>query len=173
MNSSRALNVIGALSLAVADDIVRATSALAPEPGPAGAAIVLIGHEPGISIRALASGVGLSHAGAVRLVDRLVADGLAERRSQASDRRERALHLTDLGRRRCDAILGARDGVLSRGLAALGSDEVVLLAGLAERLLRAAVTDEAGAYRVCRLCNFAACTECPVDNTLASMPGAT
>jgi hypothetical protein len=33
-------------------------------------ALSLIGHVPGLSIESLANGIGLSHAGTVRLVDR-------------------------------------------------------------------------------------------------------
>ena len=57
------------------DDIVRATSSRAPEAGPTASALSLLAHEPGLSIRTLAIGVGLSHAGTVRLVDRLATEG--------------------------------------------------------------------------------------------------
>jgi len=48
-------------------------------------ALALLAHEPGLSIRTLAISVGLSHAGTVRLVDRLAAEGLIERRGHATD----------------------------------------------------------------------------------------
>ena len=67
----RNMNVFGALALLLADEIVRSASAQAPEVGPASSALALLHHEPGLSIRKLAAGVALSHAGAVRLVDRL------------------------------------------------------------------------------------------------------
>ena len=51
----------------ISDDIVRASSSRAPEAGPAGSALALLAHQPGLSIRMLAVGVGLSHAGTVRL----------------------------------------------------------------------------------------------------------
>ncbi|MCM3681070.1 hypothetical protein M3656_17700 [Sphingomonas paucimobilis] len=40
----------------------------------------------------LAVGVGLSHAGTVRLADRLTAEGLIESRATATDGRVRSLH---------------------------------------------------------------------------------
>ena len=70
----------GAFALAISDDIVRASSSRAPEAGPAASALALLAHKPGLSIRMLAIRVGLSHAGTVRLVDRLVSEGLIERR---------------------------------------------------------------------------------------------
>lgn len=171
MSASRDRNVIGAVALMVADEMVRATSAAAPEEGPAAAALALVGHVPGLSIRALAAGVGLSHAGAVRLVDRLVAGGLVERRGDAHDGRTRALHLTPAGAAASGAVLAARDGVLAGALAALRPDEVALLAALSERVLRARLRDADHAYRICRLCADAACTDCPVDDELARRDG--
>lgn len=166
MPERRDRNVFGAFALMVADEIVRATSAAAPEEGPAAAALALLAHVPGLSIRTLAAGVGLSHAGTVRLVDRLVADGLAERRGNAADGRARALHLTSAGEAASAAVLAGRDAVLAGALSALSPDEVGVLAALAERVLRARLRDAEHALRVCRLCGYAACTDCPVDDAL-------
>ena len=84
-------NLIGAVALALADEINRASSSTAPEEGPAAAALALIRHAPGLSIRTLASGVALTHAGTVRLVDRLESLGYIERRLHATDGRTRSL----------------------------------------------------------------------------------
>lgn len=166
MDPTRARNVFGAIVLAFADEIVRAASSPAPEEGPAASALVLLGHEPGLSIRTLAAGVRLSHAGTVRLIDRLEADGLVERRPHAMDGRMRSLHLTATGETACAAVLAARDDVLSRGLAALTPDELSTLGALSERMLRAALRDEDHAYRICRLCDYGGCRQCPVDDEL-------
>lgn len=166
MKPKRARNVFGAIALAVADEIVRAANELAPEAGPAASALALIGHEPGLSIRMLSAGVGLSHAGAVRLVDRLETEGLVERRLQATDGRTRSLHLTASGEAASAAVLEARDGVLSRGLAALSPQELSTLGELAEKMLRASLRDEAHAYRICRLCQHSECRQCPVEDEL-------
>ncbi|WP_243770451.1 MarR family transcriptional regulator [Enterobacter kobei] len=48
----------------------------------------------------LAIGVGLSHAGTVRLVDRLVSEGLIERREHSTDGRARSSILLQLARSR-------------------------------------------------------------------------
>jgi hypothetical protein len=81
MDGPRNRNIFGAFALMISDDIVRATSSRAPEAGPTGSALALLAHEPGLSIRTRAIGVGLSQAGTVRLVDRLATEGLIERRA--------------------------------------------------------------------------------------------
>ena len=85
-------------------DIVRASSSRAPEAGPAASALALIAHKPGLSIRMLSVGVGLSHAATVRLVDRLSTEGLVERREHSTDGRTRSLHLTEAGKVASDVI---------------------------------------------------------------------
>lgn len=159
-------NLIGAAALALADEIIRASSVSAPEGGPAAAALALIRHEPGLSVRSLSAGVGLTHAGTVRLLDRLDSLGLIERRLHATDGRTRAVHLTELGQSSCANVLEARDRVISRGLAALTREEQKTLSELAERMLRANLEDEPHAYRICRLCDYSACKNCPVGDEL-------
>lgn len=166
MDGIRDRNVFGAFALMVSDDIVRAASTFAPEAGPSAAALALLDHEPGLSIRTLAAGVGLSHAGTVRLVDRLVSDGLVERRGHATDGRTRALHLTAAGERASAAVLGARDNALARGLSVLSPEELVTLSELSGRVLRASLRDVEHAYHICRLCSYGTCTDCPVEHEL-------
>ncbi|MFA4938873.1 MarR family winged helix-turn-helix transcriptional regulator [Brevundimonas sp.] len=150
----------------ISDDIVRASSSRAPEAGPTASALALLAHEPGLSIRMLAIGVGLSHAGAVRLVDRLAADGLIERRDHLTDGRTRSLHLTPTGEIASNEVLAARDQVIAEGLSILDPDELKILSGIAERVLRDRLQNLGHAYRICRLCCYAGCTECPIDAEL-------
>ena len=166
MKSIRSRNVFGAFALMVGDNIVSAASSCAPEAGPAAAALALLDHEPGLSIRTLAAGVGLSHAGTVRLVDRLVSEGLVERRGHATDGRTRSLHLTGAGEKASAAVLNARDKVLARALATLSADELATLSSLSERVLRACLRDLEHAYHICRLCGYASCADCPIEAEL-------
>jgi DNA-binding MarR family transcriptional regulator len=166
MDDARTENVVGALALALSDALLRDAQDQAPEPGPAAAAIALLGHEPGMAIERLRRALGLSHPGAVRLVDRLVADGLVVRRPSPNDRRAVALYLTDAGRERCRAIQGARQRSLARALAALAPAEREALGLLAGKLLGALVENLDQAYSVCRLCDPGVCSECPVDAAL-------
>lgn len=163
MNAPRNRNIFGAFALMISDDIVRATSSRAPEAGPTASALALLAHEPGLSIRTLAIGVGLSHAGTVRLVDRLATEGLIERRDHATDGRTRSLYLTADGRRASKKVLNARDQVIAEGLSVLSTEELVLLGALSERVLRARLQNPEHLYRICRLCSHDACDDCPID----------
>ena len=98
----RDANLLGTLSLAVAGRIETATeSPLGPSaPAALSALDGFLGGEP---IDALRQTLGLTHSGAVRLVDRLAEAGLAERRP-GPDARTVAVVLTPVGharRRRC------------------------------------------------------------------------
>jgi len=167
MTDSNIENVIGALALALADTMQRDAQANAPEPGPAAAAITLIGHVPGLSIERLRRALSLSHSGAVRLVDRMAADGLVARFSARDDLRAVELRLTPLGETTCNAILSARQTGLASALTVLSPEEFQEFGRLAAKLLRGFVSTEDHAYRICRLCNYTACLECPVAAELA------
>jgi len=166
MNETRDRNIFGAFALMIGDDIVRATSSRAPEAGPAASALALLAHKPGLSIRMLAVGVGLSHAGTVRLVDRLVSEGLIERRGHATDGRTRSLYLTPTGETASDGVLAARDQVIAEGLSILNPTEMKVLSDIAERVLRARLESLDQSYRICRLCCYEGCTNCPIDDEL-------
>lgn len=166
MRDPRIENIVGALALALSDAILHDAQEKAPEPGPAAAALVLLGHDPGMTIERLRRALGLSHPGAVRLVDRLVADGLVVRVPSRRDRRAVALHLTEAGAAGCAAILAARQDGLAKALAGLGAEELATFGALAEKVLRRLVRDPDHAYAVCRLCNLPACDDCPVDDEL-------
>jgi DNA-binding MarR family transcriptional regulator len=150
----------------ISDDIVRASSSRAPEAGPAASALALLAHKPGLSIRMLAVGVGLTHAGAVRLVDRLANEGLIERREHSTDGRTRSLYLTLAGEVASDEVLASRDQVIAEGLSILSPEESKLLCDMAERVLRDRLENLEHSYRICRLCCYEGCTNCPVDAEL-------
>jgi DNA-binding MarR family transcriptional regulator len=159
-------NQMGALTLALADDMRIAAEHAAGEAGPAAAALVLTGHVPGLSIAALAQAVGLSHPGTVRLVDRLAGDGLIMRRPDPKDRRTVNLHLTQMGTTRAAAVQAARTVPLQALVGALTPDEVASLHGAVARLLAERTGGEADALRLCRLCDHGRCANCPVEAAL-------
>ena len=163
----RVENLVGALSLAVADDLLRAAQDRVPLPAPA-AAISLVGHAPGMSIEQLSRATGLSHPGAVRLVDRLVRGGLLDRGRSAIDGRAVALALTPAGEDLSRRILSSRRGVLSRALAGLGPADREAFGRIAETMLRAMIGGEDDAMEVCRLCDPSVCDDCPVEAELAA-----
>ena len=164
MNRDR--NTIGAFALLIGDEIARVVASKAPDAGPTAAALALLDHEPGLSIRTLSAGVGLSHAGTVRLVDRLVSEGLIERRGHADDSRVRSLYLTPSGEQASAAVLDARSEALASSLDVLSADEVAILADMSRRVLRARLRESDHSYRICRLCKHDACANCPIDAEL-------
>ena len=154
------VNVLGAAGMAVMDGI---WAALAPEIGHPSdaAALVAIGHAPGLSNDGLRQVLRLSHPGAVRLADRLVAAGLVERRT-ANARRAVSLHVTPKGTACRTALLAARKTVLERMLAPLQAHERDTLAALLGKMLTAVPRDELQVLEACRLCDEKQCQNCPV-----------
>jgi DNA-binding MarR family transcriptional regulator len=168
MDGDRTANLLGALALTLTDAIQAAAERQAPEPGAAAAAIALLRHDPGMTIERLRRALGLSHPGAVRLVDRLERAGAVERRASTGDRRAVALYLTPDGERRVPAVLGGRRQEIEAVLAILAPEEQAILGTLLEKMLRGLVRDVDHAYSVCRLCDDLACTACPVEAALAA-----
>lgn len=127
------VEAVGELALAVANRLAEAA-----EPGLHGsggaALLALSGSGAGGTIDALANEVGLTHSGAVRLVDRLSRAGLVERRAGA-DQRSAALFLTPAGRRAARRTLARREGAVESILAPLTRDERDTLGRLAQKLL--------------------------------------
>ena len=59
------------------------------------AMIAVVSRHPGATQRMIAEALEMSEASAGRLIDRLCADGLLERRDRDDDRRARAVYLTE------------------------------------------------------------------------------
>jgi DNA-binding MarR family transcriptional regulator len=160
-------NLLGALALAVSDRLRAATEGeeddglTASEP----AALVTLAHYPDQSVVNLGRTLGLTHSGAVRLVDRLEADGLL-RRTTGGPGRMLALRLTGAGRRAAQRALARREAALGQIVRLLDPGDVATLERLAARLLAGLTTDRSSAYRLCRLCDEPPCAAagCPVDH---------
>lgn len=165
MTEAKIENLVGALALALADDLLRAAQNHVNLSAPA-AAIALVSHAPGMTIDELSRALGLSHPGAVRLVDRLEQGGLLIRSRSADDGRAIALSLTQSGVDVCRRILESRQNTLSHALATLSQPDRETLGRLAETMLRGLVTGADHAAQVCRLCDPHACRECPVEAEL-------
>jgi len=165
---ARTSNLLGALAMGVSDAVRAAAERQTARSGETPAALVALGHVAGINIDSLSRVLGLSHAGTVRLVDRLVADGMVERRPGASDGRTVALHLTRGGRERRRQVLAERRAAIDGVISPLSEPERVRLAQLLEKLLSGLPRDPLHAFSICRLCEDAVCTPCPIDAALAS-----
>lgn len=165
----RTANLLGALALLVADALADEATRVRGRSGAAGAALAVIAQDPGLGIEALRRPLRLSQSAAVRVVDALVADGLA-RREPGPDGRSVAVHLTEVGRREALTLLDARAAALDGVLAALTAAERQTLADLLDRTLHAATRDRAHATTVCRFCDLDFCPlqTCPVERRAAA-----
>lgn len=143
----------GALALAVADRIASVSASFSPS-GPATAVMVFLSLEPGLPISVLASRIRLSHAGTVRLIDRLEHEQLVERRRHIADRRARFIHLTNSGKKITGALLEAREQVISECASPLSPNDLDILGMLSERLLVANGFDKDGSISLCHLCSY-------------------
>jgi MarR family transcriptional regulator, negative regulator of the multidrug operon emrRAB len=162
----RLTNLLGALSTGICDASQEAAGAAAGLDGAAQAALVaLVAFLPGGSVKDLSQVVGLTHSGAVRLVDRLVVAGLVAR-SPGHDARSRSVTLTAAGRRAAHRIRAARSAAIAHTIEGLTADERAAFAELCEQVI-AAVTRQRLEQRsvnrapiggaLCRMCDFAAC----------------
>ena len=165
MDCNKAENIIGAMVLTLSDLMLKATQIEAPA-NISAAGITLIGHVPGISIQELSQGLELSHPGTVRLVDRLEADDLVERRRSNTDGRAVSLTLTLKGKKREQIILASRRTALSNAMSSLSNKEFQALAKISDKLITAILSDEEHGFRICRLCDSKVCLGCPIDAEL-------
>jgi MarR family transcriptional regulator, negative regulator of the multidrug operon emrRAB len=164
--SAREANLLGAVALAVGDRIRAAAELGAGQGGSAPAAVVsLATYLDGSPIDSIRAPLSLTHSATVRLVDRLVAAGLVERR-EGPDRRSVAVELTEEGRRAAARAAAAREEALEEALAGLDPGERAELARLHEKVLAALTDGRVAAGRICRLCDARACGHeegrCPV-----------
>jgi DNA-binding MarR family transcriptional regulator len=166
--------VLGALALAVADRVQEVTEQVAGHgaSGPA-ALVALDGVAAGGSIDALRRALGITHSGAVRLVDRLAAAGLVQRRT-GPDSRTTALNLTPTGRRTARRIASAREAILEQALLPLSTTEREWLFSLLESIVACLTGQGDDRRRACRRCDVDGCRRgprgCPADpNTNARL----
>ena len=118
-DGSRLTNLVAALSSALGDRVRLATEAAVDQTGSGPAALVaLLEFLDGATVERLRDAVGLTHSGTVRLVDRLVADGLVERGAGA-DGRSLGLRLTAAGRTAARRAQAARADALTPAIACL------------------------------------------------------
>jgi DNA-binding MarR family transcriptional regulator len=175
-------NVLGALSLVVADHINSAVEAVvALGPSAPAALAALDEFLDGGSMTQLSSVLGLTHSGTVRLVDRLVAEGLVDR-GGSSDGRAVSIALTRRGRRLAAQVLRTRRTSLDGALSELTAADVRDLSRVLDKMLttitltrakeRSATTPGRPQPWLCRLCEFNACGRsegnCPVNNAVTT-----
>lgn len=161
--SHRLVNLLGALALGVSDRIRSAVAEAMPSSGETTAALIVIGHAPGMSIGQLSRILRLTHAGAVRLVDRLAERKLVEKRQSAIDRRTMSLAPTADGWVQRDRVLALRRTALAALLSQITSDDLAALERIAETITATLPTDALSALTTCRFCDERSCIACPME----------
>jgi DNA-binding MarR family transcriptional regulator len=164
---SRVANRLGAVSLTLGDGIREATEAATGLGGGLPAALVSLREwADGSPVEVLAGAMRVSHSRAVRVVDRLEADGLARRESDPVDGRRALVRLEPAGRELAERALEARARVLQLAVAKLDAADVRDLERVLGALLDATTVDVRAAMGTCRLCDAHACGhydgDCPV-----------
>jgi DNA-binding MarR family transcriptional regulator len=157
----RAANVLGALAGTVTDQVAAAMAAATGLPAKGSttalaalSAIAEFLDSP--TVDQVRQVLGLTPSGAVRLIDRLEADGLVAR-GPGADGRSRAITLTDRGRAAAAALARSRREVLTTMLAGFTADELPAVQVMLARMMRGAVDAKAGGAWICRLCDLTAC----------------
>lgn len=157
----RPANVLGALSLVVADQMADAAESAAGRSDSAPAALAALLHfldRPSVDL--LRQVLGLTSSGTVRLLDRLAQAGLIER-AEGPDRRSTAIVLTEAGTTAAMQVCRARAGVLDRALAVLSADERAEFDRLAGKMLVAMIRGPGAVRWICRLCDTGVCRGAP------------
>ena len=174
MDDARTVNLTGAVALGLATDMTAAVEAATGLTATEVAALTTLANwADGQSIDRLREVTALSQPGCARLVDRLVAAGLARRDRDAADRRVTRVWLTAAGRRAVTRSRDARADAVRRWLAALPDADRRGFAASLEVLAGVGVDGPVAANRRCRLCDTTACgngPDCPVTR---AVPGST
>jgi MarR family transcriptional repressor of emrRAB len=168
VDDARLANLLGVTALAAVDRLKPPVDVEVGHGGGAAGALVHLNAWPGESVESLRRVLGISQPATVRIVNRLVADGLIERRP-GPDKRTVALVPTAAGRAAAERVLAARTAALQDFLAPLDAGERAQLLPLLERLAGSLANDREGAVRVCRLCDRDACygtAPCPMQHTV-------
>ena len=164
-SSEHSANVLGALALVLYDRMSAAVSEAAGQPENGAAALSMLASflaQPRVGL--LHQALGLTPSGAVRMIDKLEADGFV-RRGPGGDGRSTSVSLTARGRRVAGRVADARLAVLDEALSVLSDDERAVLD---ERMLVGMMRTPGATRWMCRLCNAQACGHttgtCPVAN---------
>jgi DNA-binding MarR family transcriptional regulator len=164
-------NLLGALALVVADRTQQEVAEASDQTGAAPAALSALGQFlDGASLERISEVLGVTHSGAVRLVDRLAGAGLVAR-GPGPDARTRSVALTTGGQRAAAGVTGARIDYLHRLIGALTASERRALQDILGKLLAAVVDTKDGGPWICRLCDLHRCGRdqgrCPTANAAA------
>jgi DNA-binding MarR family transcriptional regulator len=174
MSFDRTGNLLGALSLTVADRTADAVAEAAGRSHTAAAALSWMHQfKQRPSVDFLRKVLGLTSSGTVRLIDRLEEDGYLER-GPGPDGRTTSLALTAAGRRAAQEVAKARAEVLEHALSSLTEGERRTLEELHAKMLVSLMRNPDAVRWMCRICDVGACRRdhgCPVTNVVRERYG--
>src|SRR5215217_3121586 len=150
-------NLLGALSLSVADRTSDAVGDAAGQSETAAIALSALHHfldAPSVDL--LRQVLGLTPSGTVRLIDRLEHAGYVTRHP-GRDGRSVSLRLTASGRRAAERVSAARAEVLEDALSGLAPSERRALDEVVSRILVGMIRGPGATRWTCRLCDTTAC----------------
>ena len=161
-------NLLGALSLMIADRMADAMADAGGRSESAAAALSALLHFlDGPSVDLLRQVLGLTSSGTVRLVDRMAESGYVER-GPGSDGRSTSVTLTQAGQAAAHRVAAARAEVLESALAGLSRDDRDALRRILGTMLVGLMRGPGAVRWMCRLCDTGACRGaeggCPVGN---------
>jgi len=99
-------------------------------------------HPGGLTLTALSNHMMVSNGNLTGLVDRLVTDGLVERRLDPHDGRSRRVALTGAGKAHFDDMTPAHEAWINHMLDGLSQDDIDLLHNLLDKLKLSAAAME-------------------------------
>jgi DNA-binding MarR family transcriptional regulator len=168
-------NLLGALALSLHDRTSEAIAEATGQPESGAAALSALAQfldRPNVGT--VDEVLGLTHSGAVRLIDRLEGDGYLER-GPGADGRSRSVRLTARGHRAATQVTRARQRLLEGALAGLSERDHRQLDALLSRILPELIRGPGAKRWMCRLCDLHACGReqgrCPVANAAAERFG--
>jgi DNA-binding MarR family transcriptional regulator len=168
-------NLLGALSLVIADRMAEAMSGAGGRPESGAAALSALLHfldRP--TVDRLRQVLGLTSSGTVRLVDRMVESGYV-RRGPGADGRSTSVSLTGDGRAAAEQVAAARTGVLLGALDGLSPAERETLRELMSKMLAGLIRGPGAVRWMCRLCDTGVCRGaeggCPVGHAVRARYG--
>ena len=171
----QAANLLGALSLVIADRMADVMAEAGGRPESAAATLSALLHfldRPTVDL--LRQVLGLTSSGTVRLVDRLAELGYVQR-GPGDDGRSTSVSLTEAGRLAAERVAAARTGVLLGMLDGLSPAERETLRQLMSKMLAGLIRGPGAVRWMCRLCDTGVCrgTEggCPVGNAVRARYG--
>jgi DNA-binding MarR family transcriptional regulator len=163
----RAASLLGAVAVGLVDAMDRAVHRSHECSESEVAALLWIHRAPGLRNEELSALLGLGESTAVRLVSRLVGEGLVLREADPRDGRAIRLRTSELGARRALGAIISRGEVTRSLVDGLPGVLIPRLVRIAERLLGAMANEPLTGLRICRFCHWAACRNdetapCPV-----------